>query len=319
MNRYAVYGGCLRSELPFPELSAAAEQAADWTVRVGEPPAPRVPMRPRGVRRSFGWTLRLSGIPGGQRLELGKAGTFDLVSGGSEIVWYPGAGVPPGFVRSVILGPVMALSLRERGLLCLHGSAVALEGKVIAFLAPQRHGKSTLAFALAAAGARLVTDDLVAVEPGDPPIVLPGTHGVRLRNDTAGRLNGRNPGTLVSGPKALLTDLPPRWLAWDALPLGALYLLRPLPPETARNEIVERVRLSPAEAVARVAHQKTLKDSLVGSAAAAESLRRVARVVRDVPVYRVRLLRDLHRLPEVAERIRSWHGAPVGAAVGSAP
>ena len=61
-----------------------------------------------------------------------------------------------------LLGPVLGLLLRFRGITCLHASAVAIDGSVIAFVGAEGAGKSTTAAAFARAGFAAVSDDVVA-------------------------------------------------------------------------------------------------------------------------------------------------------------
>ncbi len=66
-----------------------------------------------------------------------------------------------------ILGPVLGLLLRFRGITCLHASAVAIDGSVIAFVGAEGAGKSTTAAAFARAGYAAVSDDIVALVERD--------------------------------------------------------------------------------------------------------------------------------------------------------
>ena len=66
-----------------------------------------------------------------------------------------------------ILGPVLGLLLRFRGITCLHASAVAINGSVIAFVGSEGAGKSTTAAAFARAGFAAVSDDVVALVERD--------------------------------------------------------------------------------------------------------------------------------------------------------
>lgn len=62
-----------------------------------------------------------------------------------------------------LLGPVLGLLLRFRGVTCLHASAVAIGKSVIAFAGAEGAGKSTTAAAFARAGYAAVSDDVVAL------------------------------------------------------------------------------------------------------------------------------------------------------------
>lgn len=62
-----------------------------------------------------------------------------------------------------LLGPVLGLALRQRGVIALHASAVVVDGSAWGFVGEGGTGKSTLATAMARAGHPVVTDDLLAL------------------------------------------------------------------------------------------------------------------------------------------------------------
>jgi hypothetical protein len=66
-----------------------------------------------------------------------------------------------------ILGPVLGLLLRFRGITCLHASAVAIGSSAISFVGAEGAGKSTTAAAFARAGFAAVSDDVVALVERD--------------------------------------------------------------------------------------------------------------------------------------------------------
>ena len=314
-GNYFVFGGCLRSELEFPDLSPAdQDRRPDWEIRLDGSDAPE-PLELRGTRWiAPDWVFKLHRIEGGLLLEYGGTGSFAILSGGREIVWHVGTRpedpeVRLEMARAILLGPVMALALQQSGILCLHGSAVTIGGDAVAFLAPKHHGKSTLALALTAAGAQLLTDDLVAIRPGPVPMALPGVHSVRVMEDVAERLRTRfAQATLKFGFKTTVTGLPPTDLAWKAAPLSALYLLESWL-ELDDGVALTRESLSAARSAASIAREKKLTDELIGLADAGSMLESIAAVTAAVPVYRLRILRQLERRPEVVREIMAWSGA----------
>jgi hypothetical protein len=320
MSTYFVFGGCLRSELDFPDLSPVlSPDQPDWQLRLdtSDPPEPIELQGTRWIEPD--WEFRLYRVANGQRLDYGGVGSFGIYSGGRELVWYPGSRpederIRLEMARAIVLGPVMALALQQAGILCLHGSAVTIGEEAVAFLAPKFHGKSTLALALTAAGGRLLTDDLVAIRPSASPVVLPGVHSVRVMKDVAEQLGERfSEATIAEGFKTTFSDLPAASLAWEPTPLAAIYLLEPragLEDDlSARREAVSTLR-----AALELAHGKKLTDGLIGSAEAGSMLEWIATVTANVPVYRMAILRDLERLPEVVAEVMAWHG--VTASVG---
>jgi hypothetical protein len=66
-----------------------------------------------------------------------------------------------------LLGPVLGLLLRLRGVTCLHASAVAFGDRAVAFVGSAGAGKSTTAAALARGGHAILSDDVVALEERD--------------------------------------------------------------------------------------------------------------------------------------------------------
>jgi hypothetical protein len=307
---YFVFGGCLRSEVKFPDLSMATScDVPDWEVRVATTGIPQVSADFLGKYEIWpGWTFRLYSLANGFRLEYGTTGTYDILSAGSQIVWYPGSNAPLETVRAILLGPVMALALHQCGILCLHGSAVTIEGNGIAILARKHSGKSTLALALTAVGSRLVTDDLVAVIPSSSPIMKPGVHSIRMRDDIAERLGRKIPGTIVHhGWRKTLGNFAEYHVQWTPSPLIAIYLLQPLS-ELPEGLAVSRTRLPLTQAAASLAHQTKLADELVGYRSAGAMLQWIARIVSTIPVYRLDVIRDLERLPEVVQELMAWHG-----------
>jgi hypothetical protein len=207
---------------------------------------------------------------------------------------------------------VLALALGARGALALHGSAVTVAGRGIVLLGAKHAGKSTLAAALAAAGARLVADDMAAVHPPFPPRLLPGLPLLRLWDEAADHLRQRGlGGTRLDGTKQTLAELPAEQVERRAAPLAAVYLLDPCAGDAEGD--VRRVRLSPTDAaLAMVVHAKL--GPLLHGAPAAEHLARAAAVAGRTPAYRLRVPRGWDRLERVAARILDWHRPPRRAA-----
>jgi len=65
---------------------------------------------------------------------------------------------------SYLLGPILGLMLRLRGVTCLHASAVAFGDRSVAFVGQTGMGKSTTAAAFARQGYGVISDDIVALE-----------------------------------------------------------------------------------------------------------------------------------------------------------
>jgi hypothetical protein len=132
-------------------------------------------------------------------------------------------------------------------------------------------------------------------------------HSLRLRGDAAEQLAGGLPSSQRQDGKYVLSELPAERLEEARTPLRAIYLLAPAE-SIATGAMVDRRQLPvPLAAAALVGQSKIPR--MLGPAQGPELLRRAARVASRIPVYQLPLVRDLHRLPEVAERIQTWHGA----------
>jgi hypothetical protein len=91
-------------------------------------------------------------------------------------------GVNPGVVPVFLEGNVLALLLLLAGEAVLHASGVSIGGQCVAFMGGSGAGKSTLAGLCCAAGAELVSDDLLRLVPdGQDFRCLGGRGEVRLR------------------------------------------------------------------------------------------------------------------------------------------
>ena len=302
MHLHAIFGGTLASEVPFPELDAATGPAT-WSFRTDDQPPARACE-----------LLGEEALPGAVRVRLLRAdddhlaieyddtGRFDILDGGREIVWRRRADVPLEAVRTDLISRVMAAALHAAGRLCLHGSAVEIDGRAVLFLAPKLHGKSTLAVALAQAGARLLSDDTVPVEAGEVPTAWPGVHSVRLWDDSARRL-GAASGDPAAG-KQLLRHLPAERLRGSPAPIGAIYLLAPA--AATAPSAATRESMSPRVAAVSILGLAKLGGLLEGPAGEAAFARAAALAAR-VPVARLRVARDFARLDEVVATILAWH------------
>jgi len=122
----------------------------------------------------------------------------------------------------VALGSTVAAQLLAwRGMVPLHGSAVAFDGVAILLAGASGAGKSTLADALVGCGGELVSDDLSVLLPisGDgPPMLVPGRSAIRL-NETIGA--GKDESKRLSWPARVDANHP--------VPLSMLLLLRDEP------------------------------------------------------------------------------------------
>ena len=309
MPDYSIFGGCLRSEIVFPELRESSDVAPSWTFSARSSASPIDAAESLGeLEVTPACRVRMVRHARGYRLEYDDTGIYDVSPDGRTIVWTSGPNPAQTAVRADVTGRVLATALHAAGLICLHGSAVALDGGTIAFLAPKFHGKSTLALALARAGGRLVTDDVLPVELGAQPTAVPGVHQVKLWDDTAA-LFGVSRDGLESGEKHLVHDFSETTLMTDRSPLAACYLLAPVSGDDTPAAAAVRTKLGDMASALALVRQATL-GALLGGSEAGVVFDRAVSLAKAVPVYRLDVARGLERVPEIVSQLLAWHGAP---------
>ena len=102
-----------------------------------------------------------------------------------------------------LLGPVMGFVLLLRGLVCLHASAIVVDGAAVALVGPAGAGKSTTAAAFASRGFSVLAEDVVTLDDrGDTFLVRPAYPCIRLWPASAATLYGS---------RSALPPLTPNW------------------------------------------------------------------------------------------------------------
>ncbi|OKH32522.1 hypothetical protein NIES2101_40600 [Calothrix sp. HK-06] len=169
MKIYQGYNLYIASELEMPEL-IEAEGKPDVTIRFGS-------VDDKTIKQSNN-----SDCVTGEMPDIGK---FCLKQG-YEIIVEPLPEVDEGILRTVLLGPILCILLRQRGLLVLHASAVNIKGKAIAFIGSSGWGKSTLATAFHTGGYDVLCDDVMPVQISTrQPLVFPAYPQFKVWKDAA--------------------------------------------------------------------------------------------------------------------------------------
>lgn len=309
---YTIFGGVLRSALGFPSLRAQAVAHPTWTLDRSAAESMPADAEALGTDQVDATAYaRLYRSRHGWHLVYDDTGRFDIDTSGRAIVWRAPATASEDAARLDIMGRVLATAMHAAGDVCFHASAVAIEGEAIALLGAKGFGKSTLAWALVRAGARLLTDDTLRVELDATPLAYPGVHELRLRSDAARRLPPSPRQARPAGDRLVVDALEPARLQTDAVPLAALYLLSPV--STLPGGAAARVSVLPSvpSALSLVRHAK-IAPLLTGGDAVA-LLDRVVLLARRVPVRLLEVPRDFSRLDDVVADVLAWHADRVGA------
>ncbi len=311
MPDYHIFGGVLRSEVTLPELTEVRSGAAApdwWLTRRSEAP-PRSNLEVLGSAEVTSTvSVVLSRAANSLQLDFDDTGVFEVSPDGRRIAWTAKAEPDMIAVRRDLLGRVFAVALHQRGIITLHGSAVDLGGRAIAFLAPKYHGKSTTAAALVDSGATLLADDIVAVTSEGAPRVLPSIPTVQLWDDSAARVAQS---AVPLGDRITARKVQVRWrespqAAPQSAPLVAVYLLAPVRPDGSQEAVRERVP-SVLATVALLGQAKI--GTLLGVQNRARLLQQLSALVEQVPVFRLQVPRDFERLPDLTSKLWGWHAS----------
>jgi hypothetical protein len=206
-------------------------------------------------------------------------------------------------VTPYLVGPVLGLTLRVRGRVPLHASAVAISDRAIAFVGPAGAGKSTTAAAFARAGYRVISDDVVALQEECSRFVIPpGYPRVNLWEESVQAILGDGGALPLISPgwdKCFMPLDPQEQFEARSLPLGGIYVLQKRESGLA-VPVVDRMTGSDAFiALLGNTYMNYLPD--------AEKRRRefelLGRVVASVPIRRVHTGADLSMLTNLCEAI----------------
>jgi hypothetical protein len=295
MHSYDAYGLGFQSAFALPELTARSEHKPDVTIRVGD-------VKKLAAEAGLCPDQAFHVTQSGTYLSFYQIGSF-LVRDGHEIIVEPLPDIDDRVLRLPLLGAVLAVLLHQRGKLVLHASAVAINGKAIAFIGAKGSGKSTLAAALYGRGHELLADDVVAIDlqTADPPMVLSGYPQLKLHPDAVSVALGENPEDLPQiashvGKHSRLVD---ECFATRSLPLAAVYAIG------YGSEL--RIRqLSPQDAITVLianSYMARFAPHWLSSGAAASNLKQCALVATQISVGLIERPRDLATLATVAQAI----------------
>lgn len=296
------------------DLSLFLTGEPDWLARAKHLPAGQRLVRGGGDdQRDPGFVLTALGVDEYFRLDYEDGTRFVVDHAASQLWGHCEAPLTIEDLATYLVGPVLGLVLRRRGVLALHASSVAIAGRAFVLAGPSEAGKSTTAGALALLGESVLGEDISPLAEADGRYyVEPGYPRVCLWPDSVEKLLG------TANALPLLT---PNWekrylplnggrgkFAAERLPLGAIYLLGP----RATQRDAPRIEpLGPREALLGLV-QNTYMNYVLDRLQRAAEFDALASLVERVPVRRITphsdparlsalcdlLLADAHQLPD---------------------
>jgi hypothetical protein len=285
---YRAFGLAIRSELQLPELIEGRAGKYDVDILFSRPDGVAPPDRFSET------TIRVTN--GEAYFSYAGIGSF-LIRESRKILIDPAPGVDEGSLRLFLLGNVLGTLAFLRGFLVLHGSAVAINGGGVAFLAHSGEGKSTMAAAFGG-NYPLIADDVLSIQTHEArPLICPAFPQLKLHSHTAVSL-GFNPKKSPPG-SPLEEKITPRvseGFSAKPLPLSRVYLLE-------KGKAIEIIPLGQPEAVIALLRYSYTPRSLKAGINQRQHFRHSARLAREVPFRRLIRPHDLKDLPEIVRRL----------------
>jgi hypothetical protein len=313
---YSVFGLALLSNLPIPGLTKDTAQFLTCPVQLRMNVSPytlnQIPAEPETLAFQSAFLdasgepiLRIWNVAGKAFLRLayhdGMQFWLDRQGNNVWCLWPDALSIDDA--STYLLGPVLGLLLRLRGVTCLHASAVSIGGRAVAFVGAAGAGKSTTAAALARRGYSVLSDDIVALsEQGGTFSVMPAYPYLSLWPESVDMLFG--------SPDAL-----PRFTgSWDKrflaggsggvrfeespLQLGAIYLLG----ERSSNPAPRVEAVAPQAALISLV-ANTYATNTLDSQMRAMEFAVLGRLVSTVPIRRIFAHEDPLRIDDLCRLV----------------
>jgi hypothetical protein len=248
---YKFFGLIFHSNLSLPGIPIEENKAEEWDVALHLGSSPDTENKKMSATEELMYVSSDTNEKGEPALQIWEVksgasvrmafedGTQFWLDHGRQNIWanWP-EHLPLENAASYLLGPVLGLMLRLRGVICLHASAVAIDGRSVAFVGSAGAGKSTTAAAFSKLGYAVLSDDIVALQERDDAFyVVAGHPQVCLWPESAKMLYGSEEALPRFNPgwekrRLGLGDQGTRFES-RVLPLQVIYLLGDRRPDPA--------------------------------------------------------------------------------------
>ncbi|HEY2962153.1 MAG TPA: hypothetical protein VGJ37_07025 [Pyrinomonadaceae bacterium] len=311
----SIYGLDVLANRPIPTVPHSTITTADVRVSFGALPDWFYSLKPHEIDTTYvtdytdecgNPALMFSRLHGGQFYRFSYADKTEFVVdyAGREIWTTWPAPLTLEDNATYLLGPVMGFVLLLRGLVCLHASAVVVDGQAIALIGPAGAGKSTTAAAFAARGFSILAEDVVTLDDrGDSFLVRPAYPCIRLWPTSAATL---------FGSRSALPPLTPNWdkcyldltqqsgrFETEPRPLTAIFLLAERR-DDPRAPFVESMARADA-LLSLIAN--TYATKLMDKQMRAREFEVLSRLLTRVPLRRVTPHTNPDRIPELCDSV----------------
>jgi hypothetical protein len=302
---YSAFGLSFRSSAAIPGLiPSAAPRSHDVSIFLGAQPPDAQQRTSAGETLYYtsvekneqgqpGFRIWIEGTDARLRMDYADGVRFWLERRGTAIwcTWPDELTIADAAVY--LLGPVLGLLLRLRGVTCLHASAVALGDRAVAFAGHEGAGKSTTAAALARRGHAILSDDIVAIdERAGAFYAIPAHPYLGLWPESV---------ELLYGPGRKVPEFAPIWgkgrlslaenqipFREEPLPLAAIFLLR----ERTDDPAAPRIEDLPARDSLMAMVANSYGTNLLDNEMRASEFEQLGRVIANVPTFGLRASRE---------------------------
>lgn len=287
MYCYRAYGVNVGSNLDLPDL-LPTEANPDVTIRLVDDTVPGIAETSQGHAH----------------LDLKETVFFDPRAGrftfhqGKEIIVQPTAERNLELIRLYLVNGMMNILLFQRGVLVLHGSAIAIRNQAVGFIGASGRGKSSIAAALYRRGHRLFSDDVIPVQfKGDQIEVFPGYPQVKVSEEVATCLGYDAATRIATYPEAGEASFQAnQFFDSSPLPLKQLYIL----------ESSDTIAISPLSArEALIVMMQNSLPTMWNQPQTAEQFLRVTQLANSISFYRLQRSQTLSDLPALAEIVEA--------------
>jgi hypothetical protein len=297
-SRHVVYGLTVESAFPLGTLPPA-DGASPVDVRILRAPADAFAGRSASASAG-GWYRHEPLADGGLYLAIPQVLQAFIGADGRAVQCAPAPDGDPRAFEANVLNFVLTAALTLQGEEPLHATVVRLGDRAIGFLGDSGSGKSTLAAFLLAAGAELVTDDMLRVGyAAGTATAYRGPPRLKLFDEDARRLLPAASRAAAFNPMSgkLLVEAAPAHD--DRFPLAALFWLD----EAAPGEVLVAVRKVQGVEAIRILLAATLHRDHRPPQRTERQLRAIERLARDVPLFALGYARRHDLLPAVADAV----------------
>jgi len=315
---YTAYGLLLTSNQPIPGLTLAGSSTSihspDVQIKLGALPTQYFSNSARTLRYASSYpgetgepALQIWDVADGEFLHvLYSDGVEFWLDRGLTTLW---AHWPTGSslkeTQSYLVGPILGLLLRLRGVVCLHGSAVSINNCGVVFVGAEGAGKSTTAAAFATQGYPVLSDDIVGLTERGPEFqILPAYPRINLWPDSVKLLFG-SPDALP----IITTGWKKRYLEIGEaegttfeerpLPLGAIYVLG-----EAVGVSGDRVEIISQKTALMMLVENTYATNFLDAKQRAKEFEVLSRLVTTVPVRKINRGRETAGVEELCAAIQ---------------